>query len=180
MLQTSIGILGNWFVLMFILRFILQIVNADYYNQFSQIVVKSTDFVLKPVRKIIPTMIGLDFAALLMAFLASSITMACQMHLIGLTQIPLPFTIKVSLLQVIRVTLDFYFYSILILSISSWIAPASKHFALVFLNQILQPLSSYLRRFIPFLTLGPIDLSFMLIAFIVLFIRNMIPSLYIL
>ncbi|MBE8215643.1 MAG: YggT family protein [Endozoicomonadaceae bacterium] len=181
MLQILVGILGNWFVLMIILRFILQAVNADYYNPFSQIIVKSTNSILKPIRMIIPKhKIDLDFASILVAFLMSAIVITSQMYLIGLVQIPMIFIIKLSVLQVIRLILDFYFYSILIVSLSSWIAPLFSHSALVFLNQILQPLSNYLRRFLPFLTIGRVDLSFMVITFIILFIRNMVPALYIL
>ena len=53
----------------FLLRFVLQAVRADFYNPITQAIVRLTDPLLKPARKIVPPIGGLDVASLLIAVL---------------------------------------------------------------------------------------------------------------
>ena len=46
--------LGSLYLLIVLLRFILQLVRADFYNPLSQFVVRATKPLLNPLRKIIP------------------------------------------------------------------------------------------------------------------------------
>ena len=62
------------FSLALVLRFILQAVRADFYNPFSQAIIKITDPLIRPSRRIIPAIGGLDIASLLLAL----ITIACS------------------------------------------------------------------------------------------------------
>ena len=54
--------LGSLYLLIVLLRFILQLVRADFYNPLSQFIVKATQPLLKPLRKLIPSILGLDTA----------------------------------------------------------------------------------------------------------------------
>ena len=56
--------------LLFLMRFLLQAVRADFYNPISQAIVKITDPVLKPLRMAIPSYQNLDFAAFIAALIA--------------------------------------------------------------------------------------------------------------
>ena len=49
----------------FLLRFVLQAVRADFYNPITQAIVRLTDPLLKPARRIVPPIGGLDVASLL-------------------------------------------------------------------------------------------------------------------
>lgn len=46
--------LGSLYLLIILLRFILQLVRADFYNPLSQFVVRATQPLLKPLRRLIP------------------------------------------------------------------------------------------------------------------------------
>jgi YggT family protein len=52
--------IGSFYLLIVLLRFILQLVRADFYNPLSQFIVRATHPLLKPLRKIIPSIAGLD------------------------------------------------------------------------------------------------------------------------
>jgi len=53
----------NLFILLLCLRWLLQMVRADFYNPFSQLIVKLTSPVLRPLRRIIPGLLGIDWAS---------------------------------------------------------------------------------------------------------------------
>ena len=61
--------LGSLYLLVVLLRFILQLVRADFYNPLSQFVVRATKPLLNPLRKVIPGLGGLDLASLVLAVL---------------------------------------------------------------------------------------------------------------
>ena len=61
--------LGSLYLLIVLLRFILQLVRADFYNPLSQFIVKATQPLLTPLRRIIPGFAGLDLASLILALL---------------------------------------------------------------------------------------------------------------
>lgn len=62
-----LAFLFNLFIYVVLLRFLLQLVRADFYNPLSQFVVKVTQPILKPLRRVIPGIGGLDVASLLLA-----------------------------------------------------------------------------------------------------------------
>jgi len=64
-----ISTLFGFYIIIILLRFLLQVVRADFYNPLSQFIVKATSPVLNPMRRAIPGMFGLDVSALLLAYI---------------------------------------------------------------------------------------------------------------
>ena len=52
--------LGSLYLLVVLLRFILQLVRANFYNPICQFTVKATQTLLKPMRRVIPSVLGGD------------------------------------------------------------------------------------------------------------------------
>ncbi len=50
--------LGSLYLLIVLLRFVLQLVRANFYNPLCQFVVKATQPLLKPLRRIIPSLLA--------------------------------------------------------------------------------------------------------------------------
>lgn len=140
-----------------LLRFLLQLVRADFYNPISQFLVKVTNPVLRPLRRVIPGLGGLDLAALLLALLVQFVGMGVLLMISGYG-LPGAFSLLLwSLIGVSMTLLDMYFL-LLIASIAiSWIAPTSHHPAAVLVQQVIEPLLAPARRVIP--AVGGIDLS---------------------
>ena len=65
LLETLLGL----FVLAVLLRFYLQWAHAPFRNPVSQFIAALTDFAVKPLRRVVPGLFGLDLASLLLAWL---------------------------------------------------------------------------------------------------------------
>jgi YggT family protein len=68
-LAFIITTLFDLYILVVLLRFILQMLRADFYNAVSQFIVKMTTPPLKVLRRFIPSMLGQDSAAIVLCLL---------------------------------------------------------------------------------------------------------------
>jgi YggT family protein len=68
-LAFLIQTLGNLFVIAVLLRFMMQLFRVPFRNPFAQFIVVLTDFAVKPLRRVVPGLFGLDWACLVLALL---------------------------------------------------------------------------------------------------------------
>lgn len=152
--------LGELYAFILILRFVLQISNADYYNPISQSVVKLTRPVLLPFQKIIPKLGRVDITPLLMAWVVKAlvIVLIFLVHHAALN----PAAVAIfSFIGTLDAVLTVYFWATLGAVIISWVAPDSYHPAPQLILQITEPLFALARKVIP--PIGGLDLSPILI-----------------
>ncbi|HBM50719.1 MAG TPA: YggT family protein, partial [Marinobacter sp.] len=71
---TILLIASTFYMTIVLLRFLLQLARADFYNPISQFVVKATNPPLRPLRRFIPGWGGIDGAALVLAVIIQAIT----------------------------------------------------------------------------------------------------------
>ena len=158
--------LGSLYLLIILLRFILQLVRADFYNPLSQFTVRATQPLLKPVRRIIPGFGGVDLAALVLAILVQLALMMVVVVLLGASIGGLfPALLIWALLGVASLFLKVFFFALIVSVILSWVAPQTHNPAAELVNQICEPLLAPFRRILP--SLGGLDLS-PIFAFIVI------------
>ena len=161
--------LGSLYLLIVLLRFILQMVRADFYNPMSQFIVRATQPLLRPLRKVIPGFGGVDLASLVLAILLLMvITLILMGYGVG------GFLLQVLIWAIIGVTslfLKVFFFALIISVILSWVAPGTRNPAAELVNQICEPLLSPIRRVLP--NLGGLDLS-PIFAFIALNLIDML------
>jgi YggT family protein len=62
-----VNTLGGLYLLAVLLRFLLQVAKADFYNPVSQSVFKITDPLVRIFQKIIPGYRGIDFSCIILA-----------------------------------------------------------------------------------------------------------------
>ena len=151
LINTLVGL----YLLIIILRFLLQLVRADFYNPLSQFIVKATNPLLMPLRKVIPGLGGLDLASLVLALLVQSLGITAILLLRGF--MPDPIILLWAAIGVIGLVLKVYFWGLLITVIASWLAPNSYNPALILINQILEPAIRPVRKMMP--DMGGIDIS---------------------
>ena len=65
--------IGGLFTLALLLRFVLQILRAPARNQLSEFLAVVTDFVVRPARRVIPGLWGIDLATLTLAWLSAAV-----------------------------------------------------------------------------------------------------------
>ncbi|MEE4301897.1 MAG: YggT family protein [Pseudomonadales bacterium] len=149
----------------FLLRFILQAVRADFYNPITQAIVRITDPVLKPARKVIPPIAGLDVASLLLTLLLQFALVFILFSGVS----PLTAAVLASF-RLLTLVLNIYFWALIIIVVISWIAPGSRHPGADLLHQLTEPLLAPFRRLIP--PVGGLDFSIMVVFLVLVMIRE--------
>ncbi len=153
---NSLGMLYITFVL---LRFLLQLVRADYYNPISKSIAKFTSPLLIPLRKIIPGLFGIDLAALVLAVILEALLIQVIGFIGGLGFIS-PLTLLIwSVVALMGLAISLYFIAVIVVFIASWVAPYSHNPALTLMRQLIEPLIAPFRRIVP--PIGGLDLSSM-------------------
>ncbi|EMD6027662.1 YggT family protein [Pseudomonas aeruginosa] len=150
--------LGSLYLLIVQLRFILQLVRADFYNPLSQFIVRATKPLLNPLRRIIPGFGGIDLASLVLAILIQLVLMILILMLMGYGVGG--FIMQLLIWSIIAVTslfLKVFFFALIISVILSWVAPGSYNPGAQLVNQICEPLLMPFRKLLP--NLGGLDLS---------------------
>ena len=166
------------FLIAVILRFILQLVRADFYNPISQFLVKVTNPLLVPLRRIIPGVAGVDVAAVLLALVVQTIAIVLTYVLVGQPLPAIPNLVIWAALGLVALVVNIYFFALLAMIILSWVAPGSNNPALFLLHQITEPVMAPFRKMLP--PMGGLDLSpillFILINIIQISLRHMAVS----
>ena len=156
----------------FLLRFWMQVVRVRPMASLAQFVFQLTDWLVRPMRRILPGVAGLDWASLVGAYLVALIATVVEVMLSG--QMTAQAVMFLSLLRL--VTWIFYGLTGLLLlgAIFSWINPHAP--MAPFIQALNEPLLRPIRRIVPMI--GNIDLS-PLVAFILLRIAlQLINSLF--
>ena len=163
------------YLLAMLLRFVLQLVRADFYNPICQFLVKITNPLVIPLRKVIPGFGGLDMASLLLALLLQLAGIVALLLINGLGLPNVLLLLAWSALGIIALLVNIYFFALLAMIILSWVAPGSNHPAIYLLFQITEPVMAPFRKALP--AMGGMDFSpillFILINIIQIALRHM-------
>ena len=150
-INTLVGL----YLLIVVLRFLLQLVRADFYNPVSQFIVKATNPPLIPLRKVIPGWGGIAIASLVLALLVQAVAIVLILLLNGIQ--PHFQVVLWAAIGVLSLLLKIYFWGLLITVIASWVAPNSYNPVLILINQILEPAMKPIRKIMP--DMGGLDIS---------------------
>jgi len=157
LIKTLFGI----YEIIILLRFLMQMVRADFYNPISQFVVKATSLPLKPLRRLIPGAAGMDMASLVL-LLVVIIVELLLLSLVSTLPMPSAFGLAaLALVELLKLTINVFLFSVIILAILSWVSPGGYNPVANLLFQITAPLMRPARRMLP--PMGGLDLSPMLV-----------------
>lgn len=166
--------LGSLYLAVVILRFLLQLVRADFYNPISRFLVKATHLPSQPLRKLLPTYRSFDMASLVLAILVQWLAIQLTATINGAGIVNIFLALSWGAVGVLSLILNLYLYGLLVIIIVSWVAPQSNHPVLLLLNQLIGPAMAPFRRIIP--PLGGLDLSpifmFLVINMLQIFVRG--------
>lgn len=163
---STLYLVSTFYMTVVLLRFLLQLARADFYNPICQFVVKATNPPLKPMRRIIPGWGAFDGAALLLAILIQALVYVGILATLGDVSAFSPVTIFAwAVIKVLSIIAKIYFWAILAVVILSWIAPAAGHPGVQLLMQLTEPVMNPVRKVVP--SMGGLDLS-PIIVFLIL------------
>ena len=174
LVQTLVSL----YLVAMLLRFLLQLVRADFYNPISQFLIKATNPLVVPLRRVIPGLAGIDMATLVLALLLQIAAIVVLLVVNGLA-LPNPLLIVAwAGLGLIGLLVNIYFFALLAMIILSWVARGSGHPAIHLLYQITEPVMAPFRKILP--PMGGLDLSpilvFILINVFQIALRHMAAS----
>ncbi|WP_086873494.1 YggT family protein [Kosakonia pseudosacchari] len=153
------------YTMVLLLRVWMQWARCDFYNPFSQFVVKATQPIVGPLRRVLPAMGPLDSASLLIAFVLSFIKAILIFMVITFQPI-----IWISALLILLKTIGLMiFWVLLVMAIMSWVSQGRSPVEYV-LMQLTEPLLRPIRSLLP--AMGGIDFSPMILV-LLLYVLNM-------
>ncbi|NND66254.1 MAG: YggT family protein [Halioglobus sp.] len=167
-LQTLLGL----YLFAMLLRFLLQLVRADFYNPISQFLVKITNPLVLPLRKIIPGFGGLDLASLVLALLLQMLSLTLLLLLKAGAIPAIDLLLVGSVIGLAALILQLYFFAILAMIILSWVAPGGNNPAVILLYQLTEPAMAPFRKVLP--AMGGLDLSPILVFIVIGILQRML------
>ncbi len=165
-----IDILVGLYITVILLRFFLQYFRADFYNPLSQFVVKATDPLIKPMRKIIPGFLGIDVSSLLLAYLVIIFKIFLISILEGLFDFNFLYITLYSIVELLQSILRLFMFLIFLRVILSWVSPGGFNPIMAVLGQVSEPLIGKFRKILP--ATGVIDFAPMLALIMIFFLQS--------
>ena len=149
--------LVDLYIITFVFRIMLQWVRADFRNPLTQFILRITNPLVLPLRRLVPPIGGLDTATLIVVLVMECIvtivlaSMTCggEANILQLA--------SMTILRVIYLTLRVYLFIILIYVVMSWISPGGANPAAQLMESMARPILKPLRQLIP--QIGGLDLS---------------------
>lgn len=158
-----INTLFDLYLMVVILRIWLQLAKADFYNPFSQFVVKATHPIVGPMRRVIPSVGNLDTASVLLAVAVAALKIIVLMSLSGGVVNPIGIAVA-SVFTVVKEAFSLMFWVLVIRAILSWVSQGQSPVEYV-MFQLTEPVLAPIRKVLP--PMGGLDLS-ILVALIAL------------
>jgi len=148
--------IGQLLLLLLLLRFWLPWFRADFRNPIAQGILRLTSPIIVPVRRLLPSVGRLDTATILVAYVLQFLLITVLVALQGRLFDAVPIAI-VAAIELVILSLNLFFFVILIRIILGWFAPATHNPLTMMLHSLAEPILAPFRRWVP--PMGGIDIS---------------------
>ncbi|MBK7543845.1 MAG: YggT family protein [Candidatus Competibacteraceae bacterium] len=169
LIQTLFG----FYILAVMLRFLLQCVRADFYNPLVQFLVRITNPLLVPLRRIVPGYRGWDLASIVLAFTLQLVEIAVVTLLLG-RDANIGGLMLLTVMELLKLLINIYLWGVVIQAVLSWFSPDPYHPAARVLAQLTAPLLRPARRLLP--PISGVDLSPMVVIVALIFISLLLQD----
>jgi YggT family protein len=165
-----LGFAIDLYIFLLLTRFLLQLVRADFYNPLSQFVVKATNPLLMPLRKLIPGYGGVDVAALVAVVALIVIKLVLISLLVhGALRFNALQLLVFTVTETARLLLNYLFWAIILRIVLSWISPDPRNPVTLVVGQITEPVMAPARKILP--PMGGLDLSPIIVLLLIQFVQ---------
>lgn len=149
-----VSTLFDLYLFILVVRVLLALAGANYYDPITQFVVRCTDFAVKPLRRIIPNFRGIEVATIVLIFALELVKYVLITSLNG-SSLAIPGLAIIAAADTLKMFLQTYFYAIILQAILSWVQPGSPVNMLLY--RITAPILRPIQRLVP--NVGGIDIS---------------------
>lgn len=144
------------YLLAILLRLLLEMHHADWFNSVVQLLVQITDPVIRPLQRIMPRSRHVNLAAVTALYLIEVASLVALLALSGRAIDP-GVVMLMAVMRLLRMLLTTYMVLIIISVILSWVGHSLRHPIIPLVYQLVEPVLAPIRRILP--TLGGLDLS---------------------
>ena len=158
-IRYLLDVVFGLFTYALLLRFAMQVLRAPFRNPLGQAVIALTDWIVKPLRRVLPGWKGIDWASLLATFLFQFLWLLSYSLVFGgfdLLGIGVPFLLVATLIALVKAALWLLMVVVIVQALLSWFAPDGPLSGL--LNALTFPFLRPIRRILPPIG-GTLDLS---------------------
>jgi YggT family protein len=168
------NILVSIAMFVFLLRALLHATRADWHNPMTQVILRLTRPVLMPLHRLLPPGQRIDSMSWFLLWALALLRLSLDAVLLGKTLAPPLSLLLMSLASVIDLAATFFFLTVLIEVILSWVAPRHAHPGIRLISQLNAPLLRPLQRRLP--TLGNFDLSPMVLMLLLIILPALVQG----
>ncbi len=144
------------YLVVILLRVLLEAARADFYNPIVQVLVRLTDPVMQPLSRVLPSMGRVNVSGVVALYVIQFIGLIILMLLSGRPLDPLVLAL-LTVMRLVRMLLVLYMILIIIGVILSWVGQGARHPIVPLIYQLTDPVLAPIRRVLP--NLGGLDLS---------------------
>ena len=148
--------LAQLYLLLYLLRFWLPLVRADFRNPIAQGILRFTSPLIIPVRRFVPPIGRIDTATVLVTFAMQCLIIFVIGMIVGVNYDAVTIA-GLALLELMILSLNLFSFAILIRVIVSWFAPQTYNPILAIVGTIADPVLRPFRRYVP--AIGGLDVS---------------------
>jgi YggT family protein len=154
-----------WLLLLaFVLRLLFQLVRADFRDPMADAIVRVTNWLIMPLRKVLPPIGKIDTATVVAVLLVAGIRTFIMMALAGAGVGVGDWLVflRATLLDLVGLVLRIYLFAMLLYWLTSFISSSGYAPGVRLLAQLCEPILKRVRRIIP--PIGQIDFSFLWVS----------------
>jgi YggT family protein len=152
-----------WLLLLaFVLRLLFQLVRADFRDPMADAIVRVTNWLIRPLRRVLPPIGKIDTATVVAILLIAALSTEAMFALSGVWVFdPLSFAL-ITLKGLVAMVLKIYLFAMLLYWIATFVSPGGYAPGIRLLAQLCEPILRRVRRLIP--PIGQIDFSFLWVS----------------
>src|SRR5882757_2313424 len=151
--------------LAFMLRLMFQLVRADFRDPMADAIVRITNWLVMPLRRVLPPIGKVDTATVVAVLLVACLRSFVVIALSGLQINDVQLFLRITLIDLVRLVLNIYLFAMLLYALTSYVSPGGYAPGVRLLAQLCEPILKPVRRIIP--PIGQIDFSVLWVSIII-------------
>jgi YggT family protein len=151
--------------LAFVLRLLFQWVRADFRDPMADAIVRVTNWLILPLRRVLPPIGKVDTATVVAVIAIASVRSFAALALTGQGIGDAGLFLRLTLINLADLVLRIYLFALLLYWLTSFVSPGGYAPGVRLLAQLCEPILKPVRRIIP--PIGQIDLSVLWVSIVI-------------
>jgi YggT family protein len=148
--------------LAFVLRLLFQLVRADFRDPMADAIVRVTNWLVLPLRRLLPPIGKVDSATVVAVLAVAALRTAVSFALEGYGLADWPLFVRVTAINLAEMVLRIYLFAMIIYALSSFMSPGGSVAGVRLVVRLCEPVLRPVRRLIP--PIGQVDFSILWVS----------------